>query len=78
MTNDATPGWLSLAAAPTFAIMGLLNAVAGGPSDVLCSVAHGPVLSGMVPMYALMSLFHAAPWLKLRARPTSRRTICGR
>ena len=56
-------GWLSLAAAPTFAIMALLTAVLGGPADMLCSAASP--LGGMVPMYLLMSAFHAAPWLKL-------------
>ena len=55
--------WLSLAAAPTFAIMALLTGVLGG--DMLCSAASP--LSGMVPMYALMSAFHSAPWLKLIA-----------
>jgi hypothetical protein len=58
-------GWLSLAAAPTFAIMALLTALGGSP-DVLCSAAQGASpLSGMVPMYVLMSAFHSAPWLKL-------------
>jgi hypothetical protein len=57
--------WLSLAAAPTFALMALLTGVlGGGPLDMLCSTAHGP-LGGMVPMYLLMSAFHSAPWLKL-------------
>jgi hypothetical protein len=58
---------LSLAAAPTFAIMALLTSVhGGGMPDVLCSAAQGASpLSGMVPMYALMSAFHLAPWLKL-------------
>src|SRR6202795_2634148 len=56
--------WLCLAAAPTFAIMALLTAVLGG--DMLCSVAqNASPLSGMVPMYLLMSAFHSAPWLKL-------------
>ena len=58
--------WLHLAAAPTFAVMALLTAVLGGGSvDALCSSASASPLSGMVPMYLLMSAFHAAPWLKL-------------
>jgi hypothetical protein len=58
--------WLCLAAAPTFAIMALLTGVGGGPADMLCSAAqHASPLSGMVPMYLLMSAFHSAPWLKL-------------
>jgi hypothetical protein len=59
--------WLHLAAAPTFAVMALLTTVAGGSvPDLLCSTAHdGALLSGMVPMYVLMSVFHAGPWLKL-------------
>jgi hypothetical protein len=56
--------WLCLAAAPTFAIMALLTGVlGGGPQDMLCAAASP--LSGMVPMYMLMSAFHSAPWLKL-------------
>ena len=60
-------GWLSLAAAPTFAIMALLTGVLGaGAPDVLCSAAQdASMLSGMGPMYLLMSAFHSAPWLKL-------------
>ncbi len=58
--------WLALAAAPTFAIMALLTAVAGsGSLDSLCSAANAPFVGGMVPMYLLMSAFHSAPWLKL-------------
>jgi hypothetical protein len=59
--------WLCLAAAPIFAIMALLSGVlAGGPSDMFCSAAQdASPLSGMVPMYLLMSAFHSAPWLKL-------------
>ena len=58
--------WLGLAAAPTFAIMALLTGMfGGGPSDMLCSATHGASpLSGMIPMYLLMSAFHAGPWLK--------------
>ena len=59
--------WLSLAAAPTFAVMALATAMAGrGASDVLCSAASP--LGGMIPMYLLMSAFHSAPWLRLIAR----------
>jgi hypothetical protein len=59
--------WLCLAAAPTFAIMALLTGVlGGGPQGVLCSAARdASPLSGMVPMYLLMSAFHSAPWLRL-------------
>ena len=61
---------LCLAAAPTFAIMALLTAVlGGGPLDMLCSGTDASPLTGMVPMYVLMSAFHSAPWLRL---------ICGR
>jgi hypothetical protein len=58
---------LSLAAAPTFAIMALFaGAVDVGPPDMLCAATqHASPLSGMVPMYLLMSAFHLAPWLKL-------------
>jgi hypothetical protein len=57
---------LSLAAAPTFALMALLTAVlGGGPLDMLCGAASP--LTGMVPMYLLMSAFHAGPWLRLLA-----------
>jgi hypothetical protein len=58
--------WLCLAAAPTFAIMALLTGLGGGPPDMLCSAApDASTLSGMVPMYLLMSAFHSTPWLKL-------------
>jgi hypothetical protein len=67
--NAAATGaadFLYLAAAPTFAIMALLTGVLGGGSpDVLCSMVSASPLSGMVPMYLLMSAFHSAPWLKL-------------
>ena len=62
--------WISLAAAPTFAVMALLQGgLGGGQPEMLCSAAHdGSPLSGMVPMYLLMSAFHSAPWLKLISR----------
>jgi hypothetical protein len=59
--------WLSLAAAPIFAIMAVVTGVGGSP-DMLCSTMHGAsLLSGMVPMYLLMSAFHLGPWLNLAA-----------
>ena len=67
---------LSLAAAPTFAIMALLTGVlGGGHPDILCAAAdQTSPLSGMIPMYLLMSAFHSQPWLKLissRRKPRS-------
>jgi hypothetical protein len=57
---------LALAAAPTFAIMALLAGIQdGGMPGMLCSAAHRASLTGMVPMYLLMSAFHSAPWLRL-------------
>ena len=58
-------GGLSLAAAPTFAVMALLTHFGGSSSDTLCSTGTALHLGGMVPMYLLMSAFHFAPWLKL-------------
>jgi hypothetical protein len=59
--------WLSLAAAPTFAIMAFVTAAfGGGPQDLFCAAAqHASPLNGMAWMYLLMSAFHSAPWLKL-------------
>jgi hypothetical protein len=62
----AVADWLALAAAPTFAIMALLTPVLSGTPDIFCSAASP--LSGMVPMYLLMSAFHLSPWLKLFSR----------
>ena len=57
---------LSLAAAPSFAVMALLAAVQDGNKDIMCSGAHGASpLTGMVAMYVLMSVLHAAPWLRM-------------
>ena len=61
----AAADWLSLAAAPTFAVMALMTAVGGQP-QWLCAAGHlGSPVSGMAPMYLLMSAFHTAPWLRL-------------
>ncbi|WP_036262019.1 hypothetical protein [Mesorhizobium sp. WSM2561] len=58
--------WLSLAAAPTFAIMALLTAVTGD-ADMICAAQDASPLNEMAMMYLLMSAFHFAPWLKLVA-----------
>jgi len=47
--------WLSLAAAPTFAIMALLVGASSESSP----------LTGMVLMYVLMAAFESVAWLKL-------------
>ena len=63
--SQSAADWLSLAAAPSFAVMALMTATGGQP-QWLCAAAHlGSPLSGMVPMYLLMSAFHTAPWLRL-------------
>jgi hypothetical protein len=68
MRGAGVAGWLSLAAAPTFAAMGLLAAVHGSTPDMMCSGGAGSPLSGMATMYLLMTAFHLGPWLRLLAR----------
>jgi len=63
-TVQAMADWLCLAAAPTFALMALLAAAAGQRADMLCA-GDGSPISGMVPMYLLMIVFHLPPWLRL-------------
>jgi hypothetical protein len=77
MRSQTDRGWptagaaslLSLAAAPTFAIMALLAGIQGaGMPDMRCAAAQDSSwLTGMVPMYLLMGTFHLAPWLRLVA-----------
>jgi hypothetical protein len=52
-----------------FSPSALLTGVLGsGQMAMMCSAAQEAFpLSGMVPMYVLMSVFHSAPWLKLIA-----------
>ena len=61
---------LALAAAPTFAMMAVVTGILdSGAHPAWCSAAmHMSPLTGMVPMYALMSAFHFTPWMKLRSR----------
>ena len=59
-------GFLSLAAAPTFVVMALWSAVAGGPAEMMCGSGGSALsLNGMAAMYALMGVFHVSPWLTL-------------
>lgn len=58
-------GWLALAAAPTFALMGLVVAADASPLTLGTAGASILPVHGMTPMYLLMSLFHLPPWLKL-------------
>ena len=66
--------WLSLAAAPTFAVVAVLTGIHDGSMpDMLCSgMQDASPLTGMVPMYLLMSAFHLTPWLRLFSRRGSR------
>ncbi|MBY5457904.1 hypothetical protein EHI47_06730 [Rhizobium leguminosarum] len=59
--------WLSLAAAPTFAIMALLTAMTDSVDMICTTTPDAFPIGGMVPMYLLMSGFHLAPWLRLAA-----------
>jgi hypothetical protein len=67
--------WISLAAAPTFAVMALLTGILGGKPVTACSVEHGASpLSGMAPMYLLMGALNSPPWLRLISRRHTRRS----
>ena len=70
--GDAAPSLatcLSLAAAPTFAALALWSAFFTAQPDMLCMAMLGSSpMNGMALMYALMSVFHAAPWLRLLSR----------
>ena len=67
--KSSTDGLLSLAAAPTFAIMALFTVIQGdGMQGTVCAAApNASPLTGMATMYLLMGAFHLAPWLKLMA-----------
>jgi hypothetical protein len=61
--------WLSLAASPTFALMAFATRLFGADAPaMICSMSHAASMGGMVPMYVLISVFHASPWLRLAAR----------
>ena len=61
----ASAEWLrlSLAARTTFAIGAVTAIQQGGMPGMLCAAAHdASPLTGMVPMYPLMSVFHSMSW----------------
>jgi len=75
--HSGAVGWLSLAAAPTFAIMALTTGIlGGGPGYMICHADHAALLDGMA-MYLLMRAFHSPPWLTLISG-RSRRSIQSR
>ena len=58
--------WLGLAAAPAFAMMALMTFCLGGGMEPLCSATpFGSLMSGIAPMYLMMSAVHSAPWLRM-------------
>ncbi|MDT8757542.1 hypothetical protein MZO42_02425 [Sphingomonas psychrotolerans] len=69
MNGSRAADWLTLAAAPAFALMALLAALDHSPAAMLCGGAR---VGGMAAMYLLMSLVHAAPWLRLLAQASRR------
>jgi hypothetical protein len=67
VASRSAADWLSLAAAPSFAVMALLTVIlsdAQANTSSCLGMATSPLM-GMAPMYLLMSAFHAAPWLRL-------------
>lgn len=57
---------LSLLPTPVFALMtGVGLASDANPAASLCSALGFEAIGEMTLMYALMSCFHAAPWLQL-------------
>ena len=65
MAAPGVAGLLSLGAAPVFALMALWTGLFGQPEALCMSMYDASPLNGMALMYTLMSIFHAAPWLKL-------------
>ncbi|MGJ5150469.1 hypothetical protein [Bradyrhizobium sp. HKCCYLR1023] len=70
---------LRFAAAPTFALMAVLNAMARDDrADMICSaMPAGAPLGDMTVMYLLMSAFHLVPWLKRMRRSLPRARSAG-
>ena len=57
--------WLGLAATPAFGLMALLTASDGAASSLCSAALGGSPLAGMLPMYLMMGVFHAGPWIRL-------------
>lgn len=72
-------GRLGLAASPVFAAMAWITASHAAPAG-LCMTEPGVLpMDPMAWMYLLMSVFHAAPWLRLVAnRPAADFPASGR
>jgi hypothetical protein len=66
---------ICLAATPVFAVMALATAIGGDMPEMPHAVIDASPVNGMTAMYVLMSVFHAAPWLKLFARQRGFRQI---
>ena len=65
-TTAGAATWLGFTASPTLAVMSLWTGFSPSLSHMLCMSSRGGLpLNGMVATYALMSLFHLAPWLSL-------------
>jgi len=57
---------LALAPTPIFALLASVSASQETSlQSLICSAGHSSPLTGMVSMYVLMSVFHAAPWVEL-------------
>ncbi|HVW72157.1 MAG TPA: hypothetical protein VHC39_00850 [Rhizomicrobium sp.] len=62
---------MPLAATPVFAAMAIGQAFSG--DTAICALAaHTSPFGGMSMMYALMSVFHARPWMALALRLVER------
>lgn len=64
MSASGAARWLSLAAAPTFAVMALLTGLGEARAGAMFCGAPPSPLGGMAVMYLLMSGFHLGPWLR--------------